>query len=110
MTALSEAEFDKLADATLHDLTETLADSGEELEADLESGVLTIAFDDRTRYVVNSHRAARQIWMSAEASAWHFDWSNSQWISTKTREELWSVLGALLTRRLGKTVSLPRST
>jgi CyaY protein len=72
--AMSESTFDHLADDTLHKLVEVLADAEEDFEVDLASGVLTIKFDDGKRYVVNSHRAARQIWMAAESTAWHFDW------------------------------------
>ncbi len=105
--ALSESEFESVADCTLNDMVEVLADAEEEgLEVDLESGVLSIVFEDGTKYVVNSHRAARQIWMSADASAWHFDWNGEAWLSTKTGEELWKLLTERTSRRLGKALDL----
>lgn len=104
---LSEREFDDLADRTLKDLLDALADlEDESLDADLESGVLTLRFDDGTRYVLNSHRAARQIWMAADASAWHFDWDGREWISTKSKDELWSLVEHRTSARLGRTVKL----
>jgi len=105
--ALSESEFDRLADRELNAIVEALADSEEEgLEADLESGVLSIVFEDGTKYVVNSHRAAKQIWMSADASAWHFDWNDGAWLSTKTGEELWTLLRDRTSKKLGKRLEL----
>lgn len=105
--ALSESEFDLLADRTLNAMVEALADAQEEgLEAELESGVLSIRFDDGTKFVVNSHRAAKQIWMAAEASAWHFDWNGTQWISTKTGEELWTLVRERTSKKLGKRIDL----
>ena len=105
--ALSESEFELLADRTLHSMVEKLADCEEEgLEADLESGVLSIVFDDGTKYVVNSHRAAKQIWMSADASAWHFDWNGQAWLSTKTGEELWTLVRERTSKRLGRPLHL----
>ena len=100
---LSEREFEILADRTLTEMVETIADAEEEgIEVDLESGVLSIEFDDGTKYVVNSHRAARQIWMSADASAWHFDWNGEAWLSTKSSDELWSLLEQRMSKKLGR--------
>ena len=61
---LDEGRFDTLAERALHALEMALNEI-EGLEADLESGIVTIEFDDGVRFVINSHRAARQIWMSA---------------------------------------------
>jgi CyaY protein len=80
------------------------------LEAELASDILTLEFEDGARYVVNSHRAARQIWMAAELHAWHFDWvaESGRWIAGKSGDELWATLEASLARRLKRPVTLPR--
>jgi CyaY protein len=104
---LPEAEFDARADETLRALDRALNEvSG--LEADLESGILTLEFEDGLKYVINSHRAARQIWMAAERSAWHFDWkpADKRWVASKTGDELWAVLGEVVGRKLGRKVVL----
>lgn len=107
MTTLDEAEFDRRAAMTLSELVEALSDTEDEAyDADLESGVLTIRFEDGARYVVNSHRAARQIWMAADASAWHFEWDGHAWKSTKGPEELWTLLAARMSARLRRPVTL----
>ena len=105
--SISEAEFERLADAELNRLLDALIDSGAAVDPDLESGVLSIHFDDDTKYVVNSHRAARQIWMAAERSAWHFDYDGetSSWLTGKT-DELWSSVNKVLTNKLGHPVTL----
>ncbi len=66
---LTESDYDAVAVPALHQLIESLdALSQASVEAELASDILTIEFDDGTRYVLNSHRAARQIWLSAERS------------------------------------------
>src|SRR4051812_43352775 len=104
---LTEPEFEKLADADLHALDRALADV-DGVEVDLESGILTLEFDDGLKYVVNSHRAARQIWMAAERSAWHFDYrrEETRWVAAKTGDELWATIEAVLGRKLGRAVKL----
>ena len=81
--------------------------SGTEIDPDLESGVLSIYFEDDSKYVVNSHRAARQIWMAAERQAWHFDYvaDGGQWVAANG-DELWSTLSSTLSRKLDAVVQL----
>lgn len=80
------------------------------VETELASDILTLELEGGARYVVNSHRAARQIWMAAERSAWHFDWDpeRSAWIAKKTGDELWSTLSRVLSNKLGEPISLRR--
>jgi CyaY protein len=80
------------------------------LECELASDILTLEFEDGTRYVINSHRAARQIWMAAERSAWHFDWDAQRhsWIARKSGDELWQCLSRVLSSKLGRQVTLAR--
>ena len=104
---LDESRFTLLADETLNKMVEALDDTEDDrLEADLESGVLTIAFEDGTKFVVNSHRAARQIWMAAGATAWHFDYRDGEWRSSKTDEELWATVESHTGAKLGETLKL----
>jgi CyaY protein len=82
-----------------------------DVECELSSDILTIELPGNSRYVVNSHRAARQIWMAAEHSAWHFDWDEARaaWIAKKTGDELWSTLSGVLSNKLGQSVALSRA-
>src|SRR5690606_28668037 len=72
--------------------------ASDQLDCELESDILTLALGDDRTYVINSHRAARQIWMAAERTAWHFDWipEQSAWIAQKTGDELWSTVRKVL--------------
>lgn len=101
---LTEQRFEVVADETLRKMVDALDDCEDEaFEADLESGVLTIAFESGGKFVVNSHRAARQIWMAAGATAWHYDYSSDgRWVAAKTDDELWSTLSAKMSEKLGR--------
>jgi CyaY protein len=106
---LSESDYDALAAPALQQLITSLdALTQDTVEAELASDILTIEFDDGTRYVLNSHRAARQIWLSAERSAWHFDYvpGSKSWIAAKSGDELWSTLTRLLSAKLGEAITL----
>jgi CyaY protein len=106
---LTEDEYVALALPELRrllDAFDRLDDEG--IEAELESDILTVEFADGAKYVINSHRAARQIWMAAERSAWHFDWDAQKqaWVASKNGDELWSTLERVLRTKLGQAVSL----
>lgn len=111
MQQLTEIEYDSLAFPELQALVESLdALDAPAFEAELAGDILTLEFQDGARYVINSHRAARQIWMAAEHSAWHFDWhaETRTWIANKTGDELWSTLSQTLAKKLGRPVTLER--
>lgn len=104
--ALSERDFEMRADDELKKLSRAL-DDVDDIEADLQMGVLTIVFADGARYVVNSHRAAKQIWGAAERTAWHFDpQDDGTWVATRSGDELWSTVERLLTAKLARPVHL----
>jgi len=107
MSTLSEPEFERLAAAELNRMIEAVIACDDTLDPDLQSGVLTIVFEDGTKYVINSHRAARQIWMAAERNAWHFDLdgTSSDWKTTQG-DELWSTAARVVGNKLGRTLAL----
>jgi CyaY protein len=106
---IEEARFDEVADRVLRALEVALNDV-DGVEADLESGILTIEFEDGSRFVVNSHRAARQIWMAAGAQAWHFDVDvgTEMWTAKKSGDELWSCIERQVGQKLGRPLELAR--
>jgi CyaY protein len=112
VSRISEHDYRARAFPELSALVAALDAFPDELFAELEGDVLNIEFDDRTKYVVNSHAAARQIWLAAERSAWHFDYDEQRgaWLDSKTQQvELWSQLEQLLGRKLGRPVTLQKS-
>jgi CyaY protein len=107
--SISEQDYEARALPELRALVDAL-DALElpELECELASDILTLELRSGDRYVVNSHRAARQIWMAAERNAWHFDWeeARSAWVAKKSGDELWATLSRVLTAKLGHPVQL----
>jgi CyaY protein len=106
---LNELDYDAVAAPELLRLISSLDElTSDAIEAELASDILTIEFADGARYVLNSHRAARQIWLSAERSAWHFDFlpEAKSWVAAKTGDELWATLNRLLSDKLGERITL----
>ena len=106
---MDEHLFDEIAEAELSHLERRLGEiDPDELEVELQMGVLTLTFADGTRLVVNSHRAAGQIWMAAFRQAWHFTPAREgeRWLWRTAKDELRTTLGRLLTEKLGHPVAI----
>src|SRR6185369_16734826 len=101
--AMDEASFDSVARDELHALENAFADiDPDDVEVTTSDGVLRLDLRDGTRILINSHRAARQIWMAAVASAWHFDPAgDGTWRAAKTGEELRATLARLVREHTG---------
>lgn len=105
--AEAEREFEKAADVTLHELEDAIGALSLDVEVELQMGILSLEFGDGETFIINSHRAARQIWMAADRTAWHFDpRSDGSWVATKTGDVLRPTIAAVLSKKLGKPIAL----
>jgi CyaY protein len=108
---MDEGTFDRLGRAALAHIEEKLGDvDPDDIEISSSDGVLTLLLRDGVRIVINTHRAARQIWMAAVASAWHFDPPQTgdpagAW-QTADGVELHDTLRAVIRQRIGLAVEL----
>src|ERR1043166_9019126 len=100
---MDEADFDRVAGEGLRPLEDAFADvDPDDVEVFTSDGVLRLDLRDGTRIVINSHRAARQIWMAAIASAGHFDpGSDGLWHAAKGGDELRAPVAKLVREPIG---------
>jgi len=105
---MDDASFDSVARDELNELENAFANiDPDDIEVSTSDGVLRLDLRDGTRIVINSHRAARQIWMAAIASAWHFDPAgDGTWRAAKTGEQLRPTLARIVQERIGLAVAL----
>src|SRR5512142_615077 len=105
---MDDASFDQVAREELHHLEDAFSNvDPDDVEVSTSDGVLRLDLRDGTRIVINSHRAARQIWMAAVATAWHFDpTAQGGWRAAKTGEELRPTLAKLIADHVGVSVAL----
>ena len=105
----TDQEFSTRADRFMEDLLEALdALDPDDLDCQLAMGVLTMEFADGTKCILNRQTAAQQIWLAYGATAWHFarDESTDQWLDTKGRGDLRTVLAQTISDKLDQQVNL----
>jgi CyaY protein len=108
---MEESAYLALADRTFRTILAAfdLLDP-DDAEAFMSGDVLTIAFKNGIRCVLNTQRPVRQLWCAARASAWHFDYhaESGRWICDKSpHEELHAVLRGIAEREGNVRVALP---
>ena len=83
---MDESRYQHVADAALKKIESMLDDVDAEIvDLDRAGDVLTLTFADRKKAVINTQRPTRQIWVAANARAWHFGFDETQdrWMDDK---------------------------
>ena len=109
---INESEFQNKVSETIEELEELILPISDEHGFDVESagGMLTLTFEEPTsgKFMISPNAPARQIWVSALATSYKFDWDESadSFVLDKTREPIRNVIGKLLSQQLGVAVQL----
>lgn len=110
--ALDETTFEKIADDFLGKLMDAIDDDlGDQMDVDLQGGILTIDLDAGGQYVINKHGPNQQIWMSSPKSgATHYgrDESAGTWLCTRSGADMLKTLASELSAVSGKSVDFHR--
>jgi CyaY protein len=83
---MDERAYQHLADAAFRRIEDALKDvDPEDVDCERAGDVVTLTFKGGKRCVVNTQRPTRQIWLAANARAWHFGWDepSGRWVDDK---------------------------
>jgi CyaY protein len=92
---MTESEFHQAVDAVLQRVERAL-DDAPDLDFDTAGGILTIECGDGSRLIVNRQTPNREIWVAAKSGGYHFAWRDGAWRDTRSGEELFARLAALI--------------
>ena len=98
--------FDENIDNTLLAIEEAVDETGEEIDYDTISGILTLVFPNDTKIIINRQSATEQLWIAAKSGGFHLDWTGSTWKILQHDVELNTLLSDLCSQQLGETVTL----
>lgn len=100
---MTESEFHRAVDAALARI-ESSVEGEEDLDVDLESGILTVTCPDDTRVIVNRQTPNREIWVAARSGGFHFRFADDAWRDTRSGDELFASLARILESQGGVRV------
>lgn len=98
---MDESKYRDLAEVAFRRIEDALKDVDPDVvECERTQGdVLTLTFSGRRRCVINTQRPTQQIWVAANARAWHFsfDEASGAWSEAKSgSSELFATLQAIV--------------
>ena len=101
---MDEAEFNQAVNIALARIEQGVeaADLDFETPAD---GILEIELDDASKIIINRHGVAREIWVAARSGGFHFKPLSGAWVDTKSGEDLYAKLAALIVAQGGDEVT-----
>lgn len=101
---MNESDFHRAVDAVLERI-ESGVEASDDLEVDLEGGILTITCPDASRIIVNRQTPNREIWVAARSGGFHFRMLDGQWRDTRSGEELFASLGRCIESQGGARIA-----
>jgi len=107
---MDETQYLALVDQAFRRIGDALENVDSELvDCDAAGDVVTLTFAGRKKCILNTQRPTRQIWMAANARAWHFSWDETgrRWLDDKGRgDELFTTLARVIKESAGIDVAL----
>ena len=97
---MTESEFHGAVDAVLARIEASL-EHEEDVDIDLESGILTVTCADDTKVIVNRQTPNREIWVAARSGGFHFTMRDGSWRDTRSGDELFASLSRILASQAG---------
>ena len=91
---MTESDFHRAVDAVLERIEASL-EAHDELDVELNEGVMTILFPDGSRVIVNRQTPNREIWIAARSGGFHYAWRDGKWLDTRSGEEFFTALARL---------------
>lgn len=106
---MDESAYQKLADEVFKRIDAALSDvDPSDVDVDFAGDVMTLTMKSGVRCIVNTQRPARQMWVAAKASAWHFsyDAEEDRWFDDKSPDrELFATLTEIVRAHAGIDVT-----
>ena len=108
---IDETVFRQAADSALETLFKALTRAGESynIDADMNSGALTVEFEDSSaKFVVSPNTPVRQIWVSAHSRSFKLDWNEAAgaFLLGDSGQTLAGLIGEHIGTQLGEEVTL----
>ena len=109
---MDESRYQQLADEAFRTIESMLEDvDADDVDVERSGDVITLTFRDKKKCVVNTQRPTRQIWLAANARAWHFgyDEPTKRWLDDKGQGvELFARISEIVKEHAGVDVATPR--
>ena len=103
---LEESDFHERVDAMLTSIEYALESSDTDIDSEINSGILTLEFDNRSKMIINRQTPNRELWVAAKSGGFHFHFDGAVWRDTRSNESLESLLSRVISEQSGSVISI----
>ncbi len=105
---MDETTYEKLADEAFRAIGDAFEDVDPDVvDCEIAGDVVTLTIRGAGKFIVNTQRPTRQIWLAASAHGWHFSWdqASERWVDDKGRgDELYATISRVVREATGAVV------
>ena len=110
-TKTQMTSFAQSYDTTIQKLDDSLSlliDLGAAFDLETNGDVLSVIFEDGSKFIISPNSPVNQLWVSAnyEGHRFNLDPSSGVWVDEKSKEDFSSYIRRILSSKLGKVVDL----
>jgi CyaY protein len=109
---MDEKAYQHLADDALKKIEDLFMDvDAEDVDCERSGDVITLTMRGNKKCIVNTQRPTKQIWLAANARAWHFSFDDkiNRWMDDKAEGfELFATIGNIVRESAGVVVTLQK--
>ncbi|MDW6091297.1 iron donor protein CyaY [Vibrio rhizosphaerae] len=101
---MNDTEFHQLVDQMLEQVEQMIDDSGADIDYETTGNVMTLDFEDRSQIVINRQEPMHEIWLASKSGGFHFQYTDQQWICSKTGLELLTLIRQECEKHAGESI------
>ncbi len=103
---MNDSQYHQLVDDALERIDQAMDTDEFDIECDMNGGVLTLEFENRSQMVINKQEPLHQLWLATKFGGYHFEWQpqQQQWICNRSGVEFWSFLAESIEKQSGISV------
>ena len=104
-TVMDEQTFRDASKLALSALLEQVDEiDSDDHDPSLSSGNLHVSFEDGSTFILSQQPPTRELWLSANFTAWHFTQRDETWVERDSSEPMLTVLSTLFSDKLGMDI------
>ena len=102
---MDEATFRETVKNVLSELLDQVDNiDSDDHDPSLSAGNLHVSFEDGSTFILSQQPPTRELWLSANFTAWHFLKKDGVWLERDSGESMLSVLSTLFSDKLGMDI------
>ena len=102
---MDDSDFLKLADFLYQKIEQSIDDAQGSIECEINDSLLTLEFEDETKFIINRQQPLHQIWLATLTSGHHYDYINGLWIDNRNGEEFLSALSCAILKQSSEVIN-----